>query len=37
LGWESKITIQELVKEMIERDFEIAQKDLLLKKAGFNP
>jgi len=36
LGWESKITIQELVKEMIERDFEIAQKDLLLKKAGFN-
>ena len=36
LGWESIITIQELVKEMIERDFEIAQKDLLLKKAGFN-
>ena len=36
LGWESKITIQELVKEMVEKDFESAQKDLLLKNSGFN-
>ena len=35
LGWESKITIEELVKEMIQADFESAQKDLLLKNAGF--
>jgi len=36
LGWESKITIQELVKEMVEKDFESAQKDLLLKNSGFD-
>ena len=36
LGWEAKITIQELVKEMIALDFELAQKDLLLKDAGFS-
>ncbi len=36
LGWESKITIQELVKEMVQKDFKAAQKDLLLKNSGFD-
>ena len=35
LGWEPKISAQELCKEMIARDLEDANKKLLLKKNGF--
>ena len=38
LGWEPKITLEELVGEMIEKDTEEARKDLCLKEEGFeNP
>lgn len=35
LGWQPKTSFYELVKSMIESDIEIAQKDLLCKKHGF--
>ena len=35
LGWEPKITINELVKEMIEEDLKEAKKESLLKKEGY--
>lgn len=35
LGWTPKITLPELVSEMIETDFAIAQRDQLVKTAGF--
>ena len=35
LGWKPKTSFYELVKSMIESDIEIAQKDLLCKKHGF--
>ena len=34
LGWEPKVTFNELVKEMIESDLGLAEKDALLKKHG---
>lgn len=34
LGWEPKVTFKELVKEMIESDFQLAKKDALLKQHG---
>ena len=35
LGWSPKITLAELVKEMVEADFAAAQRDSLVKQAGF--
>jgi GDPmannose 4,6-dehydratase len=35
LGWKPKITLPELVKEMVAADFESAQRDNLVKRAGF--
>ncbi len=35
LGWEPKITFDELVKEMVETDLEEAKKDELCQRAGF--
>ena len=35
LGWEPKITVQEMCKEMINEDFEEAKKNVLLKEHGF--
>jgi len=35
LGWEPKITLQEMVYEMMENDIKIAQRDMLLKEHGF--
>jgi GDPmannose 4,6-dehydratase len=34
LGWQPKVTFKELVKEMIESDLQLAQKDALLKQYG---
>jgi GDPmannose 4,6-dehydratase len=34
LGWSPKVTFNELVKEMIESDLELAKKDALLKQHG---
>jgi GDPmannose 4,6-dehydratase len=34
LGWQPKVTFKELVKEMIESDLQLAQKDALLKQHG---
>ncbi len=36
LGWVPKITFQNLVKEMIEEDFNSAKRDQLVKSHGFN-
>lgn len=36
LGWEPKITLEELVNEMVAHDLKLAQKDALCKKEGFN-
>ena len=35
LGWEPKITLEEIVHEMMENDINIAQRDSLVKKHGF--
>ena len=35
LGWEPKITLEEMVHEMMENDINIAQRDSLVKKHGF--
>ena len=35
LGWSPKITIEELVIDMINHDRELARKDALLIKEGF--
>ena len=35
LGWEPKITIEEMVHEMMENDINIARRDLLVKEHGF--
>ena len=36
LGWEPKISLEELIKEMINCDKEEAKKEAILKKSGFN-
>ena len=36
LGWEPKVNLEDLVKEMIHFDIEEAKKESLLKKKGFN-
>ena len=35
LGWEPKISFEELVKEMVAADHEVAKRDALVKEAGF--
>jgi GDPmannose 4,6-dehydratase len=35
LGWEPKITVKEMVQEMMENDINLAKKDSLIKKHGF--
>ena len=36
LGWTPRITLPELVKEMVESDYTAARRDSLIKQAGFN-
>jgi GDPmannose 4,6-dehydratase len=35
LGWESKISVDEMVREMVASDFEDAKRDALVKDAGY--
>jgi len=35
LGWEPKITLSELVSEMVRSDYTSAKRDSLVKAAGF--
>jgi len=35
LGWTPKITLAELVREMVASDFDAARRDNLVKEAGF--
>jgi len=35
LGWEPKVKLSELVKMMVENDYKIAQRDMHIKKGGF--
>ncbi len=35
LGWKTKITLEEMVKEMMENDINVAKRDSLVKKHGF--
>jgi GDPmannose 4,6-dehydratase len=35
LGWKPRTTFEELVRDMAEEDFKLAQRDALVKKAGF--
>jgi len=35
LGWEPKITLEEMVREMMENDINIAKRDSLVKKHGY--
>ena len=37
LGWAPKISLEEIISEMIENDNMEAQKELILKKQGFTP
>lgn len=37
LGWEPRTSFNELVKEMVEEDFKIAQRDALIQKHGYSP
>jgi GDPmannose 4,6-dehydratase len=35
LGWQPRITFRELVREMVEEDLKVAEKDALVRKHGF--
>jgi GDPmannose 4,6-dehydratase len=35
LGWEPKISLDELVREMVAADYEDARRDALVKEAGY--
>ena len=35
LGWESKITLEEMIKEMVESDLKNSYKEIVLQKNGF--
>ena len=37
LGWKPKITLEEMVHEMMEYDISLAEKDSLLKSKGYSP
>ena len=36
LGWQPKVTFRELVREMVEEDLKIAEKDALVRKHGYS-
>jgi len=36
LGWEARTTFEELVREMMESDLKIANRDSLIKKHGYS-
>jgi len=36
LGWEPKITLEQLIDEMMENDIKIAKRDALIRQHGFN-
>jgi GDPmannose 4,6-dehydratase len=36
LGWEARVSFGELVKEMVEEDLKIAEKDALVRKHGYS-
>ena len=36
LGWEPKITLEELVEDMMQSDIKLFKKDQYLKEGGFN-
>jgi GDPmannose 4,6-dehydratase len=36
LGWVAKVSFGELVKEMVEEDLKIAEKDALVRKHGYS-
>jgi GDPmannose 4,6-dehydratase len=35
LGWETKISFEEMVREMMENDLSLAKRDSLIKEHGF--
>ncbi len=35
LGWEAKISLEEMVGEMVREDLKLAEKDQLCKREGF--
>ena len=35
LGWEPKISFQELVKEMVEEDYKISKRNELIRNNGY--
>ena len=35
LGWEPKVSLAELVREMVQSDYQLAQRDSLVKHAGY--
>jgi GDPmannose 4,6-dehydratase len=35
LGWEPKITLEEMIHEMMENDIMLAKRDSLVKKHGY--
>jgi len=35
LGWEPRITLQQMIQEMVDNDLELARRDALVKKHGF--
>ena len=37
LGWSPKITFEQLISEMIQEDFKIANRDKLIKNHGYDP
>lgn len=37
LGWEPKVSFDQLVSEMVREDLKVAQKDSLIEKSGFTP
>ena len=36
LGWEPTVTFRELVKEMVDEDLKIAERDALVRKHGYS-
>jgi GDPmannose 4,6-dehydratase len=35
LGWEPRVTFEQLVAEMVREDFKLAQRDALLRQHGY--
>jgi len=35
LGWEPKVSIDELVREMVQSDYQLAKRDSLIRDAGY--